>query len=118
MVEVCAAGIPNASEFARPRVHLPEHDPEKHALGPRPDGWVAVFPRDKREAFARRSCSNKKIERDDDAKKSHPAGSKAAKKPGGARHRQPCVQLRAQFPRQREGELRPSGPVDGDLSGA
>jgi len=23
MVEVCAAGIPNASEFARPRVHLP-----------------------------------------------------------------------------------------------
>jgi len=28
-----------------------EHDPEK---------CVAVFPRDKREAFARRSCSNKK----------------------------------------------------------
>jgi hypothetical protein len=23
MLEVCAAGIPNASEFARPRVHLP-----------------------------------------------------------------------------------------------
>src|SRR5882762_2589826 len=41
-----------------------EHDPEK---------WVPVFPRDKREAFARRSCSNKKIERDDDSKKSHPA---------------------------------------------
>jgi len=38
-----------------------EHDPEKHALGPRPDGWEPVFPRDKREAFARRSCSNKKI---------------------------------------------------------
>ena len=37
-----------------------EHDPEKHALGPRPDGWVPVFPRDKREAFARRSCSNKR----------------------------------------------------------
>jgi len=34
---------------------------------------VPVFPRDKREAFARRSCSNKKIERDDDSKKSHPA---------------------------------------------
>src|SRR5580698_5575238 len=31
---------------------LLEHDPEK---------WVPVFPRDKREAFARRSCSNKKI---------------------------------------------------------
>jgi len=30
------------------------------------------FPSDKREAFARRSCSNKKIERDDDSKKSHP----------------------------------------------
>ena len=36
------------------------HDPEKHALGPRPDGWKPVFPRDKREAFARRSCSNKR----------------------------------------------------------
>src|SRR5882762_9192022 len=34
---------------------------KKHALGPRPDGWVPVFPRDKHEAFARRSCSNKKI---------------------------------------------------------
>ena len=34
--------------------------------------WVPVFPRDKREAFARRSCSNKKIERDDDSKKRHP----------------------------------------------
>src|ERR1700704_6613278 len=41
-----------------------EHDPEK---------WVPVFSRDKREAFARRSCSNKKIERDDDSKKSLPA---------------------------------------------
>jgi uncharacterized protein (DUF1330 family) len=28
-----------------------EHDPEK---------WAPVFPRDKREAFARRSCSNKR----------------------------------------------------------
>src|SRR6266481_5838990 len=36
-------------------------------------GWVPVFPRDKREAFARRSCSNKKIERNDDSKKCHPA---------------------------------------------
>jgi hypothetical protein len=36
-------------------------------------GWIPVFPRDKREAFARRSCLNKKIERDDDSKKSHPA---------------------------------------------
>src|SRR5713101_1263825 len=44
-----------------------EHDPEK---------WVPVFPRDKREAFARRSCSNKKIERNDDSKKSHPALSR------------------------------------------
>src|SRR5882757_1590029 len=53
-----------------------EHDPEKHALGPRPDGWIPVFPRDKREAFARRSCSNKKMEWDDDSKKSHPALAK------------------------------------------
>jgi hypothetical protein len=29
-----------------------EHDPEK---------WKPVFPRDKREAFARRSCSNNKM---------------------------------------------------------
>src|SRR6266852_5451421 len=43
---------------------------KKHAPGPRPDGWVPVFPRDKREAFARRSCSNKKIERDDDSSRS------------------------------------------------
>src|SRR6266850_928372 len=41
-----------------------EHDPEK---------WAPVFPRDKREAFARRSCSNKKIERDDESKRSHHA---------------------------------------------
>ena len=41
-----------------------EHDPEK---------WAPVFPRDKREAFARRSCSNRKIERDDDSKKRHHA---------------------------------------------
>src|SRR6267378_3234737 len=27
---------------------------KKHALGPRPDGWVPVFPRDKHEAFARK----------------------------------------------------------------
>src|SRR5229473_3066416 len=44
-------------------------------------GWVPVFPRDKREAFARRSCSNKKIERDDDSKKSHPALADAGPDP-------------------------------------
>src|SRR5712671_256222 len=55
-----------------PRINQ-EHDPEKHALGLRPDGWVSVFPRDKREAFARRSCSNRKLEWDDDSKKSHHA---------------------------------------------
>src|SRR5229473_4214465 len=48
---------------------------KKHALGPRPDGWVPVFPRDKREAFARRSCSNKKIERDDDSSRSSAVAS-------------------------------------------
>src|SRR6476659_2459971 len=36
-----------------------------------PEKRVPVFPRDKREAFARRSCSNKEIGRDDDSKKSH-----------------------------------------------
>ena len=47
----------------------PEHDPD-------PKGRVCaklvpVFPRDKRQAFARRSCSNKRLERNDDSKKSH-----------------------------------------------
>src|SRR5437763_8812340 len=39
------------------------HDPEKHALGPRPDGWVPVFRKDHAQI--------KKTERDDDSKKSH-----------------------------------------------
>jgi hypothetical protein len=43
-----------------PRAGTLEHNPEE---------WVPVLPRDKREAFARRSCSNKMIERDDDPKK-------------------------------------------------
>src|SRR5258708_27926757 len=38
-----------------------------------PEKWVPVFPSDKREAFARRSCSNQKMKQDDDSKKSHPA---------------------------------------------
>src|SRR6266576_2471598 len=50
-------------DHARSQTRL-ENDPEK---------WIPVFPRDKREAFARRSCSKKKIERDDDSKESHPA---------------------------------------------
>src|ERR1700677_4012853 len=29
------------------------------SLGHDPEKWIPVFPRDKREAFARRSCSNK-----------------------------------------------------------
>ena len=52
-----------------------EHDPEK---------WEPVFPRDKREAFARRSCSNKKIERDDDSKKSHLALGRRDARPNRA----------------------------------
>jgi len=54
-------------------------------------GWVPVFPRDKREAFARRSCANKKIERDDDSKKSHHAlgrcgGDETTVAPSPGRH--------------------------------
>src|SRR6266704_4354079 len=56
--------VPAMAAFAATREFRGEHDPEK---------WVPVFPRDKREAFARRSCSNRKIERDDDSKKSHAA---------------------------------------------
>jgi hypothetical protein len=41
-----------------------EHDPEKHALGLDPRVGTG---------FPKRSCSNKKIERNDDSKKSHPA---------------------------------------------
>jgi hypothetical protein len=43
---------PSSLQLKRPR----EHDPEK---------WTPVF--------GRRSCSNKKLKRDDDSKKSHPA---------------------------------------------
>jgi hypothetical protein len=50
------AGVGQGEQLAAREWPL-EHDPEK---------WTPVFPRDKREAFARRSCSNKKIERDDD----------------------------------------------------
>src|SRR5262245_61884649 len=41
-----------------------EHDPEK---------CEAVFPRDKRVAFARRSCSNNNLKRDDASSQSHRA---------------------------------------------
>jgi hypothetical protein len=54
----------DVAAMAAKRNRLVEHDPEK---------WIPVFPRDKREAFARRSCSNKELERDDDSKKSHHA---------------------------------------------
>jgi len=43
--------------YIHDRVML-KHDPEKHALGRRPDGWAPVFPRDKREAFAREIMLN------------------------------------------------------------
>src|SRR5258708_38400485 len=42
----------------------PRHDPEK---------CEAVFPRDKRMAFARRSCPNKELKRDDDSSQNHRA---------------------------------------------
>src|SRR6266851_3951282 len=66
------AAAPKPSGRRRAAVRELEHDPEK-ACPALDAGWVPVFPRDKREAFARRSCSNKKIERDDGSKKSHPA---------------------------------------------
>src|ERR1700730_11948581 len=57
------------------RAHWPLlFDRERHSAGPLllqligcprqqhdPEEWRPVFPRDKREAFARRSCSNKEI---------------------------------------------------------
>ena len=46
-----------------------EHDPEK---------CVTVFPRDKRNAFARRSCSIKNLERDGDLTQSDRALRRAA----------------------------------------
>jgi len=50
-LDLLAVDSPSASSSGNTSSTL-EHDPEK---------WVPVFPRDKREAFARRSCSNKKI---------------------------------------------------------
>src|SRR3954447_18065610 len=43
---------------------LPEHDPEK---------WVSVFQKARHRARPEGSCSNKKLKRDDDSKKSHHA---------------------------------------------
>jgi hypothetical protein len=57
----CIISIPTA-DIREVAAEALEHDPEK---------WTPVFPRDKREAFARRSCSNDKLERDDDWKKNH-----------------------------------------------
>src|SRR5262249_18812650 len=48
----------------RLRIRGLEHDPEKACPGPDP-GWVPVF--------GKRSCSTKKLERDDDSKRSYPA---------------------------------------------
>jgi hypothetical protein len=53
---------------AAARLETLEHDPENASLSG-DAGWAAVLPCDKREAFARRSCSNKKIERADDSEK-------------------------------------------------
>src|ERR1700759_5763161 len=53
--------------------------------------WKPVSPRDKREAFARRSCSNNKLGQDRYSKKRHPA---LAGRP--ARH-----QIRRNFGRSR-----------------
>jgi len=57
---------PGAKRCVRCRLHskILEHDPEK-ACPARDAGWVPVF--------GKRSCSKKKLERDDDLKKSHHA---------------------------------------------
>src|SRR6266478_5637482 len=53
--------------------------------GDEPMGGSGFPSRQTRNAFARRSCSNKKIERDDDSKKSHHAlGKKPEVEPGEA----------------------------------
>ena len=64
------------AKLVMPGLGALEHDPEK-ACPALDAGWVPVFPPDKRETFARRSCSNKKIERDDVSKKSHQSGGRS-----------------------------------------
>jgi hypothetical protein len=59
-----AGGGLAVSVFERQQSSTLEPDPEK-ACPALDAGWAPVFPK--------RSCSNKKIERDDDSKKSHPA---------------------------------------------
>src|ERR1700674_3461090 len=76
-------------------------------LEPDPEKWVPVFPRDKREAFARRSCSNKKIERDHDSKKSHPALATRQFRPQQAERRIASLTL-AMTPREEPGATPPS----------
>src|ERR1700730_14282276 len=58
---------------------LLDHDPEKPALGPRPDRWVSVFPSNKRETRLRGDHAQTKSEkRDDDSSSSHRALSGVA----------------------------------------
>jgi hypothetical protein len=57
---------------ADPRRHSRFNHRLAHDLGK----GIPFFPRDRREAFARRSCSIQKIARDDDLKKDHPASWK------------------------------------------
>src|ERR1700757_3974311 len=42
-------------------------DHDLNALAHDPEKWKPVFPRDKRDAFARRSCSNKKVQPESDS---------------------------------------------------
>ena len=49
LVEMALAHVVgNETEAAYRRGSALEDDPEKHALGLRPDGWKPAFPRDKR----------------------------------------------------------------------
>src|SRR5260370_41180175 len=52
-------------------------------------GWKPVFPRDKREAFARRSCSNKNmtLESDFNAVESDSSGGQSQQRPRQGRRR-------------------------------
>jgi hypothetical protein len=60
----CDAGCSDAFHLSDEQL---EHDPEKHALGLRPDGWKPVFPRDKRGTRLRGDHpQNKELEHDGD----------------------------------------------------
>src|SRR6266436_6359270 len=78
--------------------------------GDEPMGGSGFPSRQTRNAFARRSCSNKKIERDDDSNKSH----HALAPPTSAASGRPCATFIHKRHRPRPGDVAGLDPVNAE----